>query len=289
MENIIKQYYNLENIKNFRNCNGKIIFDSHNNSYILESIKDKKRVIYIYNKYNNNYLYDKIIKNIYNELYTTINGKDYVLIKIINKNISISDELINNKFYEKPNHLLDRSNWVYLWSKKLDYYEYQHKHIKDYSFINESFNYYLGMGETAIAYIEYNFKEKRLPVFISHNRINGYDFFNPLNIVVDYKARDICQYLKFLFLNKKYTDFDFNNFFNKLKLDISDCILLYGRLLFPCFYFDMYDEIINNNIDQKKILEIVSRANEYEQYINMLYNKINKIINIPEIEWLRKN
>ncbi len=201
--------------------------------------------------------------------------------------VNIYEDIVNNKYilnsYDKD---LDRSNWISLWTKKVDYYEYQQLHIKDYEYISESFNYYLGLAENAISYIKYNFDGSFLPLVISHKRIDRTNYYNPMNLVADYRARDISQYLKYIFFNKDYSNFNFNGFFKKLNLNRNDFLLIYGRLLFPCFYFDLYDEIINKKIDQKKIVPIISRTIEYEKYLKLVYKEINKFVIIPNINWL---
>ena len=286
MKNTIMYNYNLKNIYNYRTVKNKIQFNSEGISYTFEQCTDKEHILYIYQNFNSKYICDEIIPNINKSLFTYINGINYILIKHMNGNNDIYNLIIGNKNYVKRDSFLERTNWTILWSKKLDYYEYQQHHINKYSYIIESFNYYLGMGETAISYIEYNFMNKNIPKVISHKRISNIDFNNPINLIIDYRARDVSEYLKYIFLINKYKNFSFEQFFNKLKFNRDDYILLYGRLLFPNFYFDIYDDIINNNLKQKEILNIISRSNEYEEYVSMLYKKINSITKIPQINWL---
>ncbi|MBQ2639951.1 MAG: hypothetical protein IJF92_04220 [Bacilli bacterium] len=285
MEELIKKYYKITNITNYKTYYNIICFmDNKKSLYILESIQNRKYIIDIYKELINNTDYT-IIKNIYGNSYTNIYGIDYILIKC-NK---IRYNPINNqkKIYNlKANNSLNKINWIYLWIKKIDYYEYQQKHIKDYKFLIDSLNYYLGMGEIAVNYIKYNLRNTSIPLVISHKRISKDNLYNPENIILDYRARDVSQYLKYLFFETEYRYFNFDKFLKMTNFTRDDYILLYGRLLFPCFYFDLYDEIVNSSLNQKDIIKIISRSEEYEAYVDMIYNKIIKITHIPKIDWI---
>ena len=58
--------------------------------------------------------------------------------------------------------------------------------------------------------------------------------------------------------------------------------------MYPSFYFNLYDDIISNKKEEKELLKITSRINEYEQYLYEIYLYLKKIYNIPEVEWLKK-
>ena len=62
--------------------------------------------------------------------------------------------------------------------------------------------------------------------------------------------------------------------------------ILYGRMFYPSFYFDMYEKIINENTNENEMLKIVERVDEYEQYIDRIYQAITRIIKIPKINWI---
>lgn len=203
-----------------------------------------------------------------------------------NYNSSILNSITSKTYCVGVRSIFDKLGWINLWQNKLDYYEYQQSHINYYSYISESFNYYLGMGETAIAYIRYNVDYNEIPIFLSHKRISNTDFNNPFNLTFDYKARDVSGYLKYLFLHDEYHEFDMESFFGLLNFSRLDYILLYGRLLFPSFYFDVYDEVINDGMDQKKIKSIITRSEEYEAFLKTIFAKINSLIPIPSVEWL---
>ena len=62
--------------------------------------------------------------------------------------------------------------------------------------------------------------------------------------------------------------------------------LVYARLLFPTFFFDSCDMIINGNINENTIFSLVNRADEYEDYIKDIYDIINLQKKIPRITWI---
>lgn len=233
--------------------------------------------------------YDKIILNIKNELITSINGKNYILVKKNNNIKSLYDEIKNSKVVFLPHDSIDsiiKTNWDILWSKKIDYIEYQLQSI-DNNIISNSVWYYIGMAENAISYINDTIEtdNKNHNLYISHKRINEKFFNNPLNIIVDYKSRDIAEYLKYIFIKKKYDYVEISHDLKNLDLDYFSCRMIYGRLFFVTFYFDLFD--VNDNDENISLLkDIINRVDEYEDYINNIYEILNQIKKIPKIDWV---
>ena len=162
-------------------------------------------------------------------------------------------------------------------------------HIENkYPLLNSSIDYYIGMAENAILYIKtslgisQNINKKT----ISHIRFLDDNYNNPQNIVIDYKSRDIAEYLKYAFFKEKYSYDEINLLLNKIYLDEIAIRLIYGRLLFPTFYFDLYDKIINNQADEKEILRVINKNVEYEDYLENIYNLLNSKKKIPKITWI---
>ena len=56
-------------------------------------------------------------------------------------------------------------------------------------------------------------------------------------------------------------------------ITFSSSALLIARILYPSFYFDKYDDIVNNKENESSILKITSRINEYEKYLNDIFRK----------------
>ena len=86
---------------------------------------------------------------------------------------------------------------------------------------------------------------------LCHFSIIVNNFNNPLNIIVDYRSRDISEYLKYVFFAKDYDYIKIKKFLMELKLNEFELQLVYGRMLFPTFYFDVYDDVL---LQKKRIM-----------------------------------
>lgn len=238
----------------------------------------------------------QIIPTINKELSIIYNDKVYVLLRIKKlKNRLINIEDIISYYYVPNSKIVDKlskSNWGLLWENKIDYFEYQFRQMnKKYPIISESINYYIGLWENAVSF--YNNIDSNLlsnnSVSICHKRINIDDdlnnFYNPLNLVIDYKERDIAGYLKSMFFNGQIIDL--NNILSKIPYTQVNASLLICRLLFPTYYFDMYERIINHGYDEKKLENIIKMTDEYEKFIKKIFVYYEKT-NIIPINWIIK-
>ena len=75
-----------------------------------------------------------------------------------------------------------------------------------YPYIYNTVDYYIGLGENAITYMkELNDNINSSSLSITHRRIGVnstmFDLYNPLNLIIDYKVRDVSEYLKDAFFN----------------------------------------------------------------------------------------
>lgn len=304
MKNLIKYYFNFD-ITNIRLINNDYYFLYNGKEYMFLCVDIEKydmNNIFRFNMLllNYNSLFHRIILNKDNMITTIVGNNHYVLLKINinrNKQIGINDILnfmipisMENKLLSKVNQF----DWVNLWRSKIDYFEYYTNSIDNKNiFLNELINYYIGLGENAISYIEdtlVDFKVSNLVV--SHRRIDcNYtllDLYNPLNITIDHVVRDISEYFKSLFINKKYNLNDMEKYFSMFMFTEGEYRLLFGRMLFPSFFFDNYELYVKNKIEEKKMLDIVNRIGEYEKFLKKMYLLISEKYYIPEVRWLKK-
>ena len=79
------------------------------------------------------------------------------------------------------------------------------------------------------------------------------------------------------------------NYLNKLTLDKIDYLLLYVRLLFPSYYFDLYEEVINDNKDEEELNKIIELSTLYEELLYNVYLTIQSKTNIIGINWINNN
>ena len=297
MINFIEYFYNIKV--------DKIIYEK---GYYSFSYKNNLYKLYIYNenmdidslyKINksmlNSTLVSEIILNKNNEIISVNNNIAYILIKIyvnVKKNILLEEiNFISNSLEGKNINI----NWGKLWEDKIDYLEdLIGENGKKYPIMVDSFNYFVGMAENAISYYNSIVFDSNYKITISHKKIRLDDtieaLYNPLNIIFDFRVRDVAEYIKFSFFNNN------TNIFNEIKiylknnyLSLTEVKLLVSRLLYPSFYFDMYDDIMIDEKEEKILTFILSKLNDYEIYLKKVIELLAKNYDIEEIMWIKKN
>ena len=260
----------------------------------LSEIKDlvelNKRMV------SSNSLVHEIIINKFNEPISVISNENYVLLRVyVNdiKKIDINDiiYMLNENVDLSGLKSLLRTNWVSLWSNKVDYIEYQMGHlIKKYPFLNNTIDYYLGLCENAITYIKNlkMFSEYKIPIGISHKRITKdatlFDLYNPLNLIIDYKVRNIAEYLKDAFFKDEDVNYILNIVFKNFWFDKLNLSLLVARLLYPSYYFDLFEEIIDKELDENIVFSLTKKSSKYEELIDLII----KNCNLQNLQWLSR-
>ena len=241
-----------------------------------------------------NTLMSEIIINRNNDILSSYNGFVYILIKIyanVNKVISLDEiSFLSNSMYKENINV----NWGILWSNKIDYLEdLINENGKKYPLIVDSFNYFVGMAENAISYFNTIDIDSGYKYVVSHKIIRWDDtvevLYNPMNIIFDFRVRDVSEYIKNSFFNKNYNVFEeLVNYLRKNYLSLTEVKLLISRLLYPSFYFEMYEDILINNKEEKIILDVISRLDEYEDYMGKVISFFKINYDIEEIGWLKK-
>jgi len=296
MNSFIEYFYNIKV--------DKVVYNEKFYSFIYNGYIYK---LYIYDNIDNiKFLYDtniklmgntlmsEIVVNKNNEILSLYNGVMYVLIKIysnINKSISLEEiSFISNSLYKEDINI----NWGLLWAKKIDYLEdLINENGKKYPLIVDSFNYFVGIAENAISYFNSIVLDSNYKYVISHKTIKINDtvetLYNPLNITFDYRVRDVAEYIKNSFFNNNRNIFyEFSIYLHNSNLSIMEVKLLVSRLLYPSFYFDMYEDILIDNQEEKILLNVISKLDEYEEYLSNVILFLKKNFDIDEIEWLKK-
>lgn len=305
MKNIIIYYYGLQ-IKEiihkgdkyyFDYCNAKYIFEPYNRP--LEDIES----LYKINRemINTNILIHEIILNKDNKILTYVNNISYILIEIsINMDAKISLPNIcyinNTSINIKCDNILNRTDWITLWEIKNDYFESQINEIgAKYPNLSSYANYYIGLAENAIIYIRDALKLDDIAYkCVCHKRINSkdtlYELYHPISFIYDYRVRDACEYIKSAFFNNENAYELLDEYFKNNYLSYKEALLFYGRLLYPSYFFDMYDDIINNNLNEKIIEKIILKSDLYEEFLAYVYKYLVNLYNIyiPAIDWIIK-
>lgn len=288
MKNTIMYYYGFENISIIRQKRRKYI--KHNNDiYIICRVYNEKEVLELYELTRGNPFFYKFIPNKDGSIFTMYQDFIFVLLKINDKSSMITQNKNQISLDENKKYYLDRSDWYELWTRKNDYYEYQYQHIKGkYKVIDESINYYIGLAENAISYIAnipINLKEQEKKGLYPKRLLES-EYHNPLNYVIDYKERGLSETLKYLFLNKKYLSQNIEKIILSYNCTETGYKLLYGRMLYPSMYFDIYDKVINDFENEKELVNVIKRLKEYEEYLKEIYRIISKYTKIKNIDWL---
>lgn len=298
MKNKIEYYYDIMNI-NIHEKHGDYYFIYNNKQYMFFVCnRDIKELEAIYVLQHNLTKYHKIILNRNKNVVTIINNKNYLLIEIHDYNestITIKDIIeaykINN---QREITILYRNDWYTLWIKKVDYILYQRKHLsKQYLILDEVLDYFLGLAENAISYInDTNSKAKkdeRDELVVSHRRLSSIyknDYYNIKDIIIDHPTRDITEYLKYLFYTGEFNYNSIDQIINSLDLSNYGFRLLFGRMLFPTNFLDLYERIINSKYKEDNIKYLIAKIYDYEKYLKLIYIIINKKTKIPNVEWL---
>lgn len=291
MKNAIIYYYNLKTN------------EVHQNAYYYW-FKVSEKMYYLYKMENNNIdelleIVNILLKNnikihipVYNQqksLLTNINGINYILFEIT---VNSKEPIILNDIYEINKIIIDskehkKTSWYDLWTEKIDYLELQISEFgKEYPLLRKSFPYFCGLAETAIQLLDIiDVKEYR----ISHRYISKdehlEEFLNPLNMTIDLKTRDLSEYLKSNYNHLTGID-DITYIIKKFNLSNEEIKLLFARTLFPNYYFNMFEEIIAGEKEEKYINKYIENANTLEYLLKVFYSYIKKIVEIPTIDYL---
>lgn len=300
MKNIINYYYNF-NIDNIYLLDNKYYFNYNNINYyfikVNKPIEEINALDSLYKEIKKRGIFsNELIPNKTNNYITRVNNEIYILVKdnTKNYNININDILYiqNNTLNISKDRLLIKNDWIRLWTMKVDFYEEQEKSmLSKYKLLNETIDYYIGLTENAISYLTYNHPINNNLV-LSHRRIkyntNSFDYYNPINYILDNRVRDFSEYIKSSFFENNFSFESFKTFLDYLNFNREEYILLISRLLYPSYYFDIYDSIIKDNLDENIIKKVLVKNKDYILFLQNTFDYIINIkrINIPIIEWI---
>lgn len=304
MKDKIEYYYNMK-IDLFKEYEDYYSFICDNMKfYFVPYYKDEKNLELlndiVISQNSRELLFHNIVFTKDGKACVDVNGINYVLLclsTVENMEISLNDMIQYNDHHRLSNNVVSKyiNNWEELWSQKNDYFEYQVSELgKGKEIILNSFSYYIGLAENAIMYVnEVNSKYKLSEVdrvCLCHTRMTypniALNFYNPLNFMVDLEVRDIALYLSSSFFKGINPLDEFNELLNKYMLTDYSASMLYARLLYPSYYFDIYAKVIEDKLDENRLLDIIDMAHEYEYFLVDVYHILSKKNNIPKVEWL---
>ncbi len=299
MKQTIEYYYNLTDIQlniekdvyhftyNDEDYYFLPFFQSHNIDGIIE-----------YSKYLKSHNIDchDILLNIKKEPFTKIDEVNYIMLKVRNKDIdySIFDMLdLSSKMtidYSKKYH----NNWALLWSQKIDYIETQLSEIKVDNIIKKSIDYYIGLAESAIYYvntINSLYKDEVLKPVLAHKRIyypnTKLNYLNPISFIVDIEQRDVAEYLKSMFWAKEDAISELSYYLQSKKLTPYSYNLLFARLLYPSYYFDVYEKVVNEHENSNKLIIYIDKADQFLEFLKKAHKEISLYAPLLKIDYLK--
>ncbi len=305
MKELLEKFYNVYNIEIAENTSFSYFVFQEKKYYLVPYVRSEEEFPELFSL-NEELLKKgiptgKFVLNNQNSYITPYNNQKFVLLEMplnclleynILDMISFADKLI----ISSKKSILYRNSWADLWSAKADYFEYQIRQLgKDKPIILNSFSYYIGMLENAITYVNNTTKKYQLSVnehiTLQRKRVvfpnTLLNYFNPLNYVIDIEVRDIASYFKSLFFNS-YEDLftEVYAFFKRRKLGIYGYQLLYARLLYPSFYFDIYEKVMEGEIEESALIPIINKTEEYELFLKDMREIISKYAPIERVDWI---
>lgn len=305
MKETLEYYYNLD-IDNLEELDGKYHFKIENQDFFFvfynRGLEELEDIIGVCNEmYLKGINVHEVIRNRDNSFLTKVNEYNYILFKVNNLSeeydifdmVNISNKLVlnNNK------SSLYRNNWGSLWSDKIDFFEYQVRELGvEKNVVKSSFSYYVGLSENAISYVNNAILKyggvSSGRIVLSHRRVfypnYKLNYMNPLSFVFDLEVRDVAEYLKSMFFKKdiEYCLDELKSYLSIRKLNIYEYHMFYARILYPSYYFDVYDSVMNKNVNEEELVKIVKRSNDYEKFLKITYLEISKYVRLDKIDWI---
>ncbi len=305
MKEMIKYYYNIE-VEEIEELDGRYHFTFLQKDYFfvyynrlpeeLEDIINVSR-----NMKEKNIDCHDILLNKDGQVLTKVGEYHYILLAVTNlkeeygiiEMTDMSKRLVLND----TSGNLYRNNWSKLWSDKVDYFEYQIRELglKKTS-LTDTFSYYIGLAENAISYVTNT--NKRLQrttldrIVLSHRRVFypnlKLNYLNPLSFVFDLEVRDPAEYIKALFFSEdnEFVELELDSFLKTTRLSAYGYQMFYARLLYPSYYFDVYERIMNKDASEEELVNIVKKASAYELFLKKAYYNIIQYASIEKIDWL---
>lgn len=299
MKNLLEYYYNIYPDKLYEDGNVFYFFIEDIKYYLVpfnREIEELKKLVELTNK-----LYFKGIKvhtfiaNKNGNFYVESNEIKYVLLRV---NTNEKEELDLHEIIKFNNLEIkvesESTNvfWIKRWENTIDSFENQVVELnKEYPELLSVFDYYVGLAENAISYVN-NIKLDNNILYLSHKRIKvpitSGMLYNPLGFIFDYKVRDLAEYIKENFFYYNLDEEGLMKFIdeNTKYFDLNDIKLLYGRLLYPTYYFDLFENILNKEREEKELKKIISLSKNYELFLKDLYNNLKIKYNIEPVDWI---
>lgn len=276
--NLIYYLYDIR-VDVVRKSKDKYIFYYDNKYYIFKEIYDEDKIYRNLSYIDSGYFYE-IIKNKSNNFVSNYNNRLYILLcvnKIENRNINVNDLLNKNIIYNIP---FNKFLWISLWKNKIDQVEYiiNSNRNKFNIYTLSIINYYIELSEIALYYLISNVDNKQIiSISFCHERINNffdlYDLYDVSELIFDNYTRDIAEYIKYEIISGS---FDVRKYLFINDMSNVDRVLLFSRVLFPSYFYDIFDDFVLNDKDFISFDKNFININKNEKCIRDLFGIISK-------------
>lgn len=288
MINFLNREYNIKIDKIYKKDNELYFFYDNNKYYIKEYINDE--IIKVSNIVSNYYKINTFILNNNKEYKTKYNNKYICLIKVndIEENtLKLNDIKDFNKITTKNlnNIKIPLYNPRNNFKIEIDNIEELILELnKEYSLIQESINYFIGLAETSVTLLN---NEKIIMDRIGiNNKVNYKNYLDPYNYIKTDNMYNISNYIKYKFYYEEIDYAELNSIL--LNNNEHENILLFSYLMYPNNYFKDIKYIINNDIkDYENILNMyINKINSYENLLKYCKKVLKNIKKIQLISWI---
>ena len=262
----------------------RLFISSNNKLYFVEELNNLKQIDLLNNyKVNFNDFY-KIVCTKYGDYKFLYKNKYYVVLEYKEFSLDLYQLIINDKKNVVSSGKID---WREKWINRSEYIMNMYSSYRNKNkVIDNSIDYYFGMLESSICYLN-EFDYENVNLCVQHAKMSYFDYFNPFNIRIDVKERDFSNFLKNIFFDNKNNERDVRNII-ETNIKNYDFNLIVARLIYPDYYFDLFDDYLINNDDEilDSIEKIVNRVDEYEKYVYMICNYVKSNIQIKNVDYL---
>ena len=262
----------------------RLFISSNNKLYFVEELNNLEQIDLLNNYKVNFNDYYNIVSTKYGDYKILYKNKYYVVLEYKEFSSDLYQLIIEDKKKVVSSGKIDwRDKWInrseYIMNT---YYSYRNKN----KVIDNSIDYYFGLLESSICYLN-GVNYENVNLYVQHAKMSYFDYFNPFNIRIDVKERDFSNFLKYIFFDDKYNESYVRSIIEK-NINNYDFNLVVARLIYPDYYFDLFDEYLISSDDKTLdlIKKIVNRVDEYEKYVYMICNYVKLNIQIKNVDYL---
>lgn len=279
MIDILKKFYEIE-IDQFEEVNEGILFCIDGiYYYFIKTIFDEDYLKKTYDicffiRSKNIRIHDFVLNN-----KGSLLSDGFVLFKINTfvENVRIEDvSLFNIIINEYKDEYVSFEKF---WEDKIDYLELQLSELSTSKLVNNSFDYFVGISELLLSFYKdnYLYDGNVYLVHKSFKSLSTLDFYNPLNITLGCRYKDVVSYIKMTS--------NFELLYNLLaKISTNEKVYLFCRMCFPFKYFDIVNDIVLNDKSEEVLIDIVENVSFYEKFLL----EMEKVFGIYLFHWIKK-